>query len=417
MTVVAYLDCFSGISGDMLLGALLDAGASLERVRAGLASLPLEGYELTTAPASAHGLRGTAARVRLHAPASPVPRGLAEVEGIIHAGALPERARDRALQVFRRLAAAEAHVHGIAVDAVHFHEVGAVDAVVDVVGTVLALEDLGVDALYCSDLPLTSGRVRSAHGDLPVPAPATVELLKGTAARWRPLPADHELVTPTGAAVVATLARFERPMLRISSAGHGFGQRELAWANCLRVLIGEAEEPVPGTTEDSDVVAVLETNVDDMTGEELGWLMERLLAAGALDVSIAPIQMKKQRPGTRLTVIAPRERASEFAGQLLRDSTTLGVRVSETLRIKARRRVERISTPLGEAAVKLKLVGDRVVDVSAEYESARDIAAQSGLPLRAAAVRIEQAARERFGLDAPRHNGDEAPTPGMPEMQ
>jgi pyridinium-3,5-bisthiocarboxylic acid mononucleotide nickel chelatase len=412
LTIVAYLDCFSGISGDMLIGALLDAGAPLERVRSRLATLPLGGYELTATPATAHGLRGTAVHVRLDGSGSQAPRGLAAVEAVIQSGSLPHRARERALRVFRRLAEAEAHVHGIPVDAVHFHEVGAADAIVDVVGTVLALEELGVEALYCSELPLTSGRVRSEHGDLPVPAPATVELLKGTAARWRPLPAEHELVTPTGAAVAAALARFERPALRIASVGHGFGQRELPWANCLRVLIGEAEEIAVATTEEADVVAVLETNVDDMTGEELGWLMERLFAAGALDVVFAPIQMKKYRPATHVTVIAPPQRASEFASQLLRESTTLGIRVSETRRIKARRRVEQISTPLGEAAVKLKLLGEHVMDVRVEYESARAIAAQTGLPLRQVEADIEQAARERFGLHAPNGGGQAVPAPG-----
>ncbi|HEY7984831.1 MAG TPA: nickel pincer cofactor biosynthesis protein LarC [Ktedonobacterales bacterium] len=400
MAVVAYVDCFSGISGDMLLGAVLDAGASLELVRAGLATLPLTGYALVTAPASAHGLRGTAARVRLDdQPAE--HRDLAAIEAIIHAGALPARARDRALRVFQRLAAAEAHVHGIPVAQVRFHEVGAVDAIVDIVGTALALEDVGVDELFCSELPLTSGRVRSAHGALPVPAPATVELLKGTAARWRPLAAEHELVTPTGAAVVAALARFELPALRITRVGHGFGQRELPWANCVRVLVGETDEPAGAALDETDVIAVLETNVDDMTGEELGWLMERLFAAGALDVTFAPIQMKKQRPATQVSVLASAERATEFAALLLRESTTLGVRVSASRRYTARRRSERIATPLGEAAVKLKLEGTHVVDVSVEYESARALAASAGLPLRAVIAQVEHAARHHFGLAPP----------------
>ncbi|HEV2238417.1 MAG TPA: nickel pincer cofactor biosynthesis protein LarC [Ktedonobacterales bacterium] len=410
MTVVAYFDCFSGISGDMLLGALLDAGASLERVRAGLATLPITGYELATRPAEAHGLRGTVARIRL-ADQRADHRGLPAIEAIIGAGTLPERVRERAQRVFQRLAVAEAQVHGIPMAAVHFHEVGAVDAIVDIVGTALALEDLDVDELYCSELPLTSGRVHSAHGELPVPAPATVELLKGTAARWRPLASQHELVTPTGAAVVAALARFERPALRITHVGHGFGERELPWANCLRVLLGETGESAGAAADEADVIAVLETNVDDMTGEELGWLMERLFAAGALDVTFAPIQMKKQRPATQVTVLASLGRATEFAALLLRESTTLGVRVSEARRHKARRRSERIATPLGEAAVKLKLDGERVVDVSAEYESARALAAGAGLPLRTVIAQVEHAARQQFGLAGPAESGPSGSPP------
>jgi len=242
--------------------------------------------------------------------------------------------------------------------------------------------------------------VRSAHGHLPVPAPATVELLKGTAARWRSLPSEHEVITPTGAAVVAALAHFERPPLRITAVGHGFGLRTMPWANCLRMLLGEVEETPFASPEETDVVAVLETNVDDMTGEELGWLMERLLAEGALDVTFMPIQMKKQRPATQITVMASTEKMHDFAAVLLRESSTLGVRMHEVRRLKARRRAEQVSTPLGDAAVKLKLIGERVVDVRAEYESARAIAVQSGLPLRAVIARIEQVARERFGLAA-----------------
>jgi uncharacterized protein (TIGR00299 family) protein len=398
MATIAYLDCFSGISGDMLLGALLDAGASLERVRAGLASLPMQGYEVDAAATVSHGLRGIAARVRLAEQGQAEPHDLAAIEALIQAGNLPPRARDRALSVFRRLAEAEARVHGIPVEAVHFHEVGAVDAVVDIVGTALALEDLGADEIYCSELPLTGGRVQSAHGELPIPAPATVELLKGTGAAWRPLPSDGELVTPTAAAVLAALARFERPALRLSAVGHGFGQRQLPWANCLRVLLGEALVAHVALPDESDAVAVLETHVDDMTGEELGYLMERLLAAGALDVTYTPIQMKKQRPATLVTVLASAERASEFTELLLRESSTLGVRVREANRVKARRRADRVSTPLGEADVKLKVLGEQVVDVRVEYESARAIAAQVGLPLRDVIACVEQVARERFGL-------------------
>jgi uncharacterized protein (TIGR00299 family) protein len=409
MTMVAYLDCFSGISGDMLLGALLDAGAPLERVRAGLATLPIHGYELAVTATASHGLRGVAAQVRLEERGNAEPRDLAAIAAIIHSGTLPPRARDRALSVFHRLAVAEARVHGIPVEAVHFHEVGAMDAVVDIVGTTLALEDLGVDEVFCSELPLTSGRVRSAHGALPVPAPATIELLKGTDAAWRPLPSDHELVTPTGAAVLAALARFERPALRVRAVGHGFGQRQLPWANCLRVLLGEALQAPAATADEADVVAVLETHVDDMTGEELGWLMERLLTAGALDVTFTPMHMKKQRPATLITVLASAERAHDFAMLLLRESTTLGVRVRETRRLKARRRADRVSTPLGDADVKLKVIGERVVDIHVEYESARAIAAQSGLPLRAVIARVEQVARERFGVEAAISDGSALP--------
>jgi uncharacterized protein (TIGR00299 family) protein len=405
--MLAYLDCFSGISGDMLLGALVDAGVSPDALHVGLATLPLAGYHLAITAVTQHGLRGTRVGVALDEDTPRTERHLADIEAILAGGSLPERAHERALAVFRRLAVAEARVHGTSVEEVHFHEVGAVDAIVDVVGVVLGLELLGIDTLYCSELPLTSGRVRGTHGALPVPAPATLEVLRETGALWRPLEAEGELVTPTGAAVLAALARFERPTIRVRQVGHGFGQRRLPWANCLRLVLGEAPVPVPrpvgsgvGALE-TDIVTVIEANIDNMTGEALGWLMERLLAAGALDVAYAPLQMKKQRPGALLTVLAAPEVAEALSTLVLRESATLGVRLAEMRRLKARRRQERLATPLGDALVKLKLIGGEVVGVAAEFEDARALATRHGLPLADVVARIEAAARVHFGLDAP----------------
>ncbi len=398
--MLAYLDCFSGISGDMLLGALLDVGADADALRARLAALPVTGYTLAVERVERRGMRGLAARVVLDETARPVERHLADVVAIVEAGGLPPRAQQRAVAIFRRLAQAEARVHGVGVEEVHFHEVGAVDAIVDVVGTALGLELLGVDEVFCSELPLTSGRVRSAHGELPVPAPATVELLRETGAVWRPLEATGELVTPTGAAVAAVLARFERPAMRMRHVGHGFGQRELPWANCLRVMIGDA--PQPTTNEragfEEDTVTVLEANIDNMTGEALGWLMDRLLAAGALDVSYTPGQMKKNRPAVRLTVLAPPEQADGLAAVVLRESATLGVRVAQMQRMKAGRRQERITTPLGAARIKLKLIGGEVVGVAAEFDDARQLAQRHGLPLSEVIAQVEAAGRAAYSV-------------------
>jgi uncharacterized protein (TIGR00299 family) protein len=239
--MIAYLDCFSGISGDILLGALLDAGLDLEALRAGLATLPLAGYALTAERVSDHGISGARARVTLDASVVHEHRRLADIEALIAVAQLPERAREHALAIFRRLAEAEAAIHGTQFDEVTFHEVGAVDSIVDIVGVALGFDLLSIDAVYCSELPLTSGRVRSAHGALPVPAPATLELLKATGAVWQSVPVEGELVTPTGAAVLATLARFERPAaMTVSRVGYGFGQRQLPWANCLRLLCWRA---------------------------------------------------------------------------------------------------------------------------------------------------------------------------------
>jgi pyridinium-3,5-bisthiocarboxylic acid mononucleotide nickel chelatase len=406
--VLAYVDCFSGISGDMLLGALIDAGVEPAALRAVIATLPLGDVRLDVRELRQHGIAGKAVRV-IQPPEQSVPeRRLVDVLAIVERGDLSARSRDRVSAIFHALAVAESHVHGSGVEEVHFHEVGAVDAIVDVVGAVVGLELLGIENLWWSELPLTSGRVRSQHGDLPVPAPATVELLRGTEAVWRPVSAEGELVTPTGAAILATLGRYGRPAMRIERSGYGFGERALPWANCLRLLIGPVPESSTGVVaaEETDSVVVIQANIDDMTGEALGWLMDHLLAAGALDVSFAPLAMKKNRPGTLVTVMAAPGSADALARELLRSSTTLGVRTAQWQRRKAARRIERVSTPLGVARVKLKLLGDEIVSVAAEYEDARELATRAGLPVHEVIARVEDAARAHFGLGAAVQSGD-----------
>lgn len=399
--MLLWLDCFSGISGDMLLGALVDAGLDLDALRAGLATLPLSGYALEATRVTEHGISGARLHVRLDESTPHAHRRLADIIALLDAASLPQRAHERALAIFRRLAEAEAVIHGTTPDEVTFHEVGAVDSIVDIVGAALALELLDVADVYCSELPLTSGRVRSAHGALPVPAPATLELLRGTGAVWRSVPTEGELVTPTGAALVATLARFERPTMRLSAVGYGFGARKLPWANCLRALIGAAPEQQQRAEAgfERDEVVVIEANIDNMTGEALGWLMEHLLANDALDVSYTPLQMKKNRPATLLTVIARPEDASQLAARMLRESATLGVRMHHAERLKAGREVREIETPLGPMRVKLKTVGDMVIGVAPEYDDCRALAQRLGLPVETVMARVTHAARTHFKLD------------------
>lgn len=410
--MIAYLDCFSGISGDMLLGALLDAGLPLAALRDGLATLPLTGYTLAAEEVTDHGIRGMRALVRLDADVPHEPRHLSDIEAMLNgAPTLPERVREHALAIFRRLGAAEAHIHNTPIEAVHFHEVGAIDSLVDIVGTAVGLDLLDVDALYCSELPLTSGRVRAAHGALPVPAPATLEVLRDTGAVWRPVQAEGELVTPTGAAVLATLARFERPTLNMRRIGYGFGQRSLPWANCLRLILGDAPQPLSprpagsvagdeATPFERDEITVIESNIDNMTGEALGWLMERLLAAGALDVSYAALHMKKNRPAVQLSVLARPADAEALASVILRESATLGVRMHRAERLKAERREEQLETPDGAVRVKLKLIGGRVVSAAPEYDDCRAIAAQTGEPIEIVTARLTSSARAAFSLGA-----------------
>jgi len=383
---ILYLDCQSGISGDMFLGALLDlrAGFSLETLRAMLAEMPLNGYELTLHPFADKGIRGSRFDVSLTEQDQPA-RHLSDIVSLLQAAPLPARVRERAIAIFRCLAEAEASVHGTGIEEVHFHEVGAVDAIIDITGAALAIETLGITHVYASPLPLTSGHVKTAHGLLPVPAPATLEILRRVAAPWKPCSVEGELVTPTGAAILATLARFATPAIVIEQVGYGFGKKSLPWPNCLRACLGT----MPGMQQagndelfaDVDWVTVIETNIDNMPGELLGGLMERLLAAGALDVAYIPVQMKKNRPAVMLSVIATPEKGEALAQLILRESSTLGVRMQQVQRRKAQRSQQHIETPLGPMLVKVKRLGNRVLSAAPEYEECERIARAQHIPL------------------------------------
>jgi uncharacterized protein (TIGR00299 family) protein len=365
----------------MFLGAMLDAGLEFPALQQALTALPLTDYQLTCQPFSDKGIRGSRFDVQLTA--EQPTRHLADIQTILRTSTLPPRVLERALAVFQCLAEAEATVHGTSVDEVHFHEVGAIDAIVDIVGACLALEMLDITAVYASALPLSSGHVRTAHGLLPVPAPATLEILRCVSAPWKPAQAEGEMVTPTGAAILATLASFATPALAIERVGYGFGQKQFPWPNCLRVCLGQAtdESTKTGETPESDWVGVLACNIDNMTGEHLGDLLERLLQAGALDASYQPLQMKKNRPGVLLTVICTLEQTETLAQFILAETSTLGVRIQQMQRRKAQRSQEQIITPLGPLLVKVKRLGSRVISASPEYEECRRLARAQQVPL------------------------------------
>ncbi|HKC84076.1 MAG TPA: nickel pincer cofactor biosynthesis protein LarC, partial [bacterium] len=293
---------------------------------------------------------------------------------------------ERACAVFQRLGEVEAHIHATSVDEVEFHEVGAIDAIVDVVGVVYGLFLLDVDwgKLTCSGLPTGSGWVKSAHGRLPVPAPATLELLRRAQAPLRPSPAPGdagELTTPTGAALLTVLATFApEPVLeRVTRVGYGFGTRELAWPNALRILVGEATTSSPNL--ERDQVVEIQTNLDDASPEELGFAMERLFEAGALDVAFSPLQMKKNRPGVLLRVLGRPADGQRLAELVLEHTSALGTRVQKIERLIARRSERTVSTPWGEVRVKVKHLGDREI-VAPEYEDCARLARAANVPLR-----------------------------------
>jgi len=369
---ICYLDAFSGISGDMLVAALADAGADQAALADALASLGA-GAEVRFEPARRGGIRATRFLVTETGP-QPTRRGLHEILEIIGAAALPERVKQNATAVFRRLGEVEADIHQAPLGEVHFHEVGAADSICDIVGACLALELLGVAAVYSSPLNLGSGTVASEHGLLPVPAPATAALVRGFPVYARG--PEVELTTPTGAALATTLACGLGPLppMRVACVGYGAGGRDLpGQANLLRVIIGESAAAGEAVT-----VAVIEANIDDSSPEVLGYAMERLLEAGALDVTLAPLIMKKNRPGTRLSVIARPEDQETLARLVLEETSTLGVRVyAAERRLQARHTVE-VETRYGKVRMKVSQDGH----YAPEFEDCRRLALASGAPLR-----------------------------------
>jgi pyridinium-3,5-bisthiocarboxylic acid mononucleotide nickel chelatase len=394
--LIAYFDCVSGISGDMVLGALIDAGLGIERLRDQLASLQVSGYALRSERVLRAGIAATRLHVELDGGEQP-HRKLSDVIAIIEASTLPLRDKQRGIAVFRRLAEVEAAIHGTGVEEIHFHEVGALDAIVDVMGAIIGLRLLGVQECYASALPAGSGRVRSAHGTIPVPAPATLELLARAGATLRADAGEQgELVTPTGAALLAELARFERPELRLHRIGYGAGGRDTAgFPNVLRLWLGEAAGE-PGRP-----LLQIETNIDDMPAEHFGYVQERLFAAGALDVWFMPVQMKKNRPATVLALLCPPDAETALSEILLRETTTLGLRVWEVRRHEAERESLRFNSTLGEAAIKVKRLPGTAPRVAPEYDSCREIALRSGLPFPEVFTRIAREAEAWLAERAP----------------
>jgi uncharacterized protein (TIGR00299 family) protein len=371
----------------MVLGALVDAGWEVGALEDVLASLGVEGWRLEAKTVERGGLHGTHLVVRT----DPGRRfhDLGDMLRPIARSTLPDGVKARAEAVLRRLAEAEAQVHRVPVEAVHFHEVGELDTLIDVVGSVAGLDGLGVERVHVSPLPLGGGSVQTAHGRLPVPAPATAELLRGFPVYDNGVAA--ELVTPTGAAILTTLGTPARlPSMTLERIGWGAGTRELPVPNLLRLLVGDA---VPASADAGEVetLVAVETTIDDMSPQLYEPLIERLLGAGALDVYLTPVVMKRSRPGTVLTALAPPEVGERLAEVLFRETTTIGVRWSEVQRRRLPRELVRLSTTVGPVTFKISRLGGRVVTVTPEFEEVRRIADAQGRPVREVleAVRLE----------------------------
>ncbi len=387
---LAYFDCPAGASGDMILGALLDAGAPLEALRAELAKLRLDGFRISAREVRRGVFRATKVDVELD-PCLPQPRRtLREIIGLLEASDLSEPVKLNTGRIFVRLAEAEARVHGATAQDVHFHDVGAVDAIVDVVGAVTGLQLLGVEETHLSPLPLGGGTVEGSHGPLPIPAPGTLELLRGFATFDNGIRA--ELVTPTGAAILTTLASTGRmPPMTLEAVGHGAGTRELPIPNVLRCLVGEGEA---GSSEPAEAIAQLETTIDDMSPQLYEPLLDQLLEAGALDVFLTPVIMKRSRPGVVLTVLCAPERVEDLSTILFQESTTIGVRWTRYHRRRLDRELVMIPTVYGPIAFKVSRLAGRPVTVTPEFEEVRRIAREKGVPVREVLEEARAAARQ-----------------------
>ncbi len=379
----AYFDCFSGISGDMALGAFLDLGVPVEWLNDRLETIPLTGFELLATTVSRNGIQAKSVEVRVKDDAT--SRHYEDITSIIEKSPLSPEVKQRSLDIFEKIANAEASIHGCPREKVHFHEVGGIDAMVDIVGTALCIDYLGIDNVIASPIPLGSGFVNCQHGILPVPAPATLDILKGVPVYGTKV--THELVTPTGAAIIVTLAESfeEMPAMIIEKTGYGAGKRELeSRPNLLRIITGKALVP-PKTHPagyQQDSVVVVDTCIDDMNPEVFGFLMERLFEKGALDVYWIPIFMKKNRPATMVQVLCPEDCLDLLVDCILSETTSLGIRYYPAKRRMLVREQTILETTYGEVAVKRIVESDGSVRIVPEYEVCRKIAIEKNIPIR-----------------------------------
>ena len=397
---LAYFDCFSGISGDMTLGALVDAGCAVEHLRAELRGLQVPGWELTAEKVWKNGMAATYVKVKTEDQSK--HRSLSTILEILEKSQLAPVVRQRAAAIFRKLGEAEARVHDVPVEKIHFHEVGAVDAIVDIVGACIGFHALGIERFACSALNVGGGTAKMAHGVLPVPAPATANLLQGKPTYSNGV--QKELVTPTGAAIVATLCDTfgPQPAMSVSAIGYGAGTADLeGQPNVVRIMVGEeagvakseekdAQVGVPVLLGFAEEIAVIEANLDDMNPQIYGYFLEKALGAGALDVYTTPVQMKKNRPGTLLTVLCKPQDTDALMALIFAETTTFGARTYRAQRRVLPREWVSVATDFGDVRIKVSRVNGRILHVAPEFEDCRKLAVEKNVPLQrviAAAMR------------------------------
>jgi uncharacterized protein (TIGR00299 family) protein len=388
---LAYFDCFSGISGDMTLGALVDAGCPVEHLREELSGLRVPGWELTAGKVWKNGMAATYVKVVTEDQSK--HRSLSAIMEILQKSQLAPTVRERAAAIFQKLGEAEARVHDVPIEKIHFHEVGAVDAIVDIVGACIGFQALGIEKFACSALNVGGGTAKMAHGILPVPAPATANLLQGKPTYSNGV--QKELVTPTGAAIVATLCDSfgPQPAMSVSAIGYGAGTADLeGQPNVVRIMVGEevrvgksetkgAQAEACGTGFDEEI-AVIEANLDDMNPQIYGYFLEKGLAAGALDVYTTPVQMKKNRPGTLLTVLCKPQDTNSLMTLIFAETTTFGARTYRAQRRVLPREWVSVATDFGDVRMKVSRVNGRILHVAPEFEDCRRLAAEKDVPLQ-----------------------------------
>jgi len=382
---IAYFDCFSGISGDMILGALVDAGLPLEVFTKLIDDLNLSGCRISSKKVKKSGISAT--KVDISFP--PIRKSPAEILSLMESLDISQKLKEKSKSIFLTLAKAEAYIHQEDINSVHLHELGSIDTLIDIVGSVVGLDKMGIEEVYSSEINVGEGFVKTAHGYLPVPAPATAHILKGVPVYSSGVKA--ELTTPTGAAILTGFSSGygSLPLMKLEVIGYGAGEKDLPSPNLLRVLIGEKSIQ----SEQEDWVSVLETNIDDMNPEFYDYLIDFLLKKGALDVFLTPIQMKKSRPGMLLSVICYEKKQKEIIDTIFSETSTFGIRISRLRREKLKREIKNLKTSLGNIRVKLGILDGKIVSVSPEYEDCKKIALERKIPLKRVYELVKMEAR------------------------
>ena len=385
---IAYFDCFSGISGDMILGALIDAGLDIQDIESELAKLKISGYKLKTQRVVKKGISGTKFIVEIIE--QNIERKLKDIVEIVDQSDLSEDIKDLSKKIFKELATVEAKIHNKNIEEIHFHEIGGLDSIIDIIGSVIGIKKLGIEAIYSSKIHIGTGFVECRHGLIPVPAPATLELLKETSIFSTGI--DAELTTPTGAAILKTLSSSfgGMPEMKVKKIGYGAGSRELEIPNLLRVYVGETSE----REYEKDEVILIETNIDNMNPEFFGYISEMLLTQGVLDIFMTPIFMKKNRPATMLSVLTTSDKLDKILSTIFTETTTLGVRIHRLERRKLTREIIKVKTRFGEIKVKVGKVGEMIKNIAPEYEGCKKIAVKQKIPLRDVYEEAKDSARK-----------------------